>query len=152
VGTQKGTLHSVNATTGHRDWSLPGSGDLLTPPVVSEGMIFIVDLNGNLRAINADTGKQAWQAPVTAGAFGPAAANGQVYLSAALTMQAWDATSGKPSWYFQPPNYKIVQATPAVADGTVYVGSSDYNLYAIKALSGAATWAPGSPVGPVGIG
>jgi serine/threonine protein kinase/outer membrane protein assembly factor BamB len=152
VGTQKGTLHSVNATTGHRDWSLPGSGDLLTPPVVSEGMIFIVDLNGNLRAINADTGKQAWQAPVTAGAFGPAAANGQVYLSAALTMQAWDATSGKPSWYFQPPNYKIVQATPAVADGTVYVGSSDYNLYAIKALSGAATWAPGSPVRPVGIG
>jgi outer membrane protein assembly factor BamB len=135
VGTQKGTLHSVNAATGHRDWSLPGSGDLLTTPVVSEGMVFIVDIRGNLRAISAGTGKQAWQAPVTAGAFGPAAANGQVYLSTALTLQAWDATSGQPSWYFQPPNYKIVEATPAVADGTVYVGCTDYNLYAIKALS-----------------
>jgi outer membrane protein assembly factor BamB len=139
VGTKSGTLHSVTAATGHRDWSFPGSSDLLATPVVADGMVFIVDTSGNLRAINADNGKQAWRNSVTAAVFAPAAGNGQVYLSTALTMQAWDATSGKPSWYFQPPNYKIVQATPAVADGTVYVGCSDYNLYAIKALPSSRT-------------
>jgi Protein kinase domain/PQQ-like domain len=132
VGTKDGTLHSVNATTGHRDWSFPGSSDLLAAPAVADGMVFVTDLDGNLRAIKAATGKQAWRASVTAAPFGPAAGNGQVYLSTSLNLQAWDAASGTPSWYFQPPNFKIVQATPAVADGTVYVGCTDGNLYAIK--------------------
>jgi serine/threonine protein kinase/outer membrane protein assembly factor BamB len=133
VGTKSGTLHSVNAATGQRDWSFPGSGDLLAAPVAADGMVFFVDTDGNLRAINAATGKQTWRTSVTAAVFAPAAGNGQVYLSCSLTMQAWDAASGTPNWYFQPPNYKIVQATPAVADGTVYVGCTDDNLYAIKA-------------------
>jgi outer membrane protein assembly factor BamB len=33
-----------------------------------------------------------------------------------------------------------VISTPAVADGTVYVGSSDHNLYALDAASGALRW------------
>ena len=33
-----------------------------------------------------------------------------------------------------------VISTPAVADGTVYVGSSDHNLYALDAASGALAW------------
>jgi glucose dehydrogenase len=30
--------------------------------------------------------------------------------------------------------------SPAVADGVVYVGSSDYNVYALKASTGALLW------------
>jgi eukaryotic-like serine/threonine-protein kinase len=33
-----------------------------------------------------------------------------------------------------------VISTPAVANGTVYVGSSDHNLYALDAASGALRW------------
>ena len=33
-----------------------------------------------------------------------------------------------------------VISTPAVANGTVYVGSSDHNLYALAAVSGALRW------------
>ncbi len=71
---------------------------------------------------------------MTVGASSPAAGNGQVYFCSGLNMQAFDATSGTPSWYFAPPNYAITQATPAAADGTVYVGCTDGNLYAIKSL------------------
>ena len=33
-----------------------------------------------------------------------------------------------------------VQASPSVVDGVVYVGSSDSNLYALKASTGAKLW------------
>lgn len=45
-----------------------------------------------------------------------------------------DAVTGKPRWRFA--TGATVQSTPAVAHRTVYVGSSDYYLYALDAASG----------------
>lgn len=44
----------------------------------------------------------------------------------------------KLKWKFQ--TRRAVVASPAVADGVVYVGSNDHNLYAIDAASGALKW------------
>src|SRR5207302_9059260 len=55
-----------------------------------------------------------------------------VYDSAAV-----DAFSGV-KWKFQTGGQVI--SSPVVADGTVYVGSSDHNVYAIDAETGAQKW------------
>jgi outer membrane protein assembly factor BamB len=47
-------------------------------------------------------------------------------------LQAYDAGSGTPSWYFQSQT-GIPFASPAVADGTVVVGSSNGSVYGIRA-------------------
>jgi outer membrane protein assembly factor BamB len=38
------------------------------------------------------------------------------------------------------PDYGTIRSSAAVANGVVYVGSSDYNLYAISASTGAKLW------------
>jgi outer membrane protein assembly factor BamB len=133
VATLSGTVYSVNAATGHQNWKFNVGTQLSSAPAVADGKVYVTDSDGNLRAISAADGKQAWRASVTAGAFGPAAGGGQAYSCSGLVLQAYDAASGRPTWFFSPPKYGIPYATPAVANGTVVVGCSDKSLYAIKA-------------------
>jgi outer membrane protein assembly factor BamB len=49
-----------------------------------------------------------------------------------------NALSGKLTWSFT--TGAAVLSSPAVANGTVYVGSDDNNLYALNATTGAKVW------------
>jgi eukaryotic-like serine/threonine-protein kinase len=133
AATESGTLYSVNTANGHQNWKFDAGSEVLTVPTIADGKAYLSDIDGNLHAINAADGKQAWRATVTAGAFGPAAGGGQVYSCSSLVLQAFDAASGNPTWFFSPPKYGLPYATPAVANGTVVVGCSDGSLYAIRA-------------------
>jgi len=50
-----------------------------------------------------------------------------------------DAQTGKLIWQFQSQG-KEIPAPPAVADGVVYFGSTDGNIYAVNADTGAQLW------------
>jgi outer membrane protein assembly factor BamB len=50
-----------------------------------------------------------------------------------------DAQTGKLTWQFQTQG-KEIPAPPAVADGVVYLGSTDGNVYAVNADTGAQLW------------
>ena len=145
VSTEAGTVYSVNTASGHQNWKFDAGAQILTVPTAADGKVYVNDIDGNLHAINAADGKQAWRATVTAGAFGPAAGGGQVYSCSSLVLQAFDAASGNPTWFFSPPNYGLPWGTPALANGTVVVGCSDSSLYAIKALSPHAAPSPSIP-------
>jgi outer membrane protein assembly factor BamB len=41
-------------------------------------------------------------------------------------------------WTYAAGNF--VESSPAVANGVVYVGSDDYNVYALNAKTGAKLW------------
>jgi outer membrane protein assembly factor BamB len=148
IPTEQGTIYSVKAATGHVNWKFTAGSKLLYAPAVANDKVYFTDLDGNLHAINQADGKQAWKVTAGSGAvFPPAVAGGQVYVCSSLFLQAFDAASGTPAWYFSPPNYGIVEATPAAVDGTVVVGCSDNSLYAIKALSSHATRSCKDPAG-----
>jgi len=51
------------------------------------------------------------------------------------TFAAYDASTGDRVWYFKVPAH--LQSSPAVLNGTVYFGASDYKLYALNATTGA---------------
>jgi outer membrane protein assembly factor BamB len=51
--------------------------------------------------------------------------------------------SGNPPavlWSFKPNGFEV-RSSPAVVDGTVYIGHGDHNLYALDAASGTVRWA-----------
>ena len=48
-------------------------------------------------------------------------------------MQALDAKTGNAVWSYTPPNTGAFASTPAVANGLVFVGCTNDNLYAIRA-------------------
>jgi len=82
----------------------------------------------------------------------PAVADGRVYTgSADGTLYALDAKSGRELWRFDTEGHglesgkfgfdrRTIQASPAVADGRVYIGSRDGFLYAVDAATGKQAW------------
>jgi len=134
LGSVSGTLYSVSASNGTRNWSYPAGGTLISNPAVADGIVYFVDANGNVHAVRARDGKQAWSRPAAPGGEASSAvAGGQVYVSTGLALQAYDAKSGDPAWSYTPPNTGGLVSTPAVADGLIFIGSSNDNLYALKA-------------------
>ena len=53
-------------------------------------------------------------------------------------MYALNATTGAKLWSYT--TGELVDSSPAVANGVVYVGSYDHNVYALNASTGALLW------------
>ena len=127
-----GSVYALDATTGDLLWR--------TKPVLVHSSLAIVDgvvyygsTGGPVYAVNPTTGI-AWLTPI-------ALANGYLY--------ALDATTGALLWRYQMGSGSNVSdegavvrvsSSPAVADGVVYVGSSDGYLHAVDAASGNLLW------------
>lgn len=72
----------------------------------------------------------------------PAIVGNTVYYACRDRFYALDAETGRVLWRYptdQPLDAQF-RTTPAVADGVVYVGATDSNLYALSATSGRHLW------------
>lgn len=145
-------------------WKFATGGKVLTSPVMDQGVIFVGSHDYNVYAVDARTGEQKWKfasrGPVSST---PAVANGVVYFgSYDGKFYAVDEASGKLKWKFStagerhfeakqlhgqqpatqtvPDAWDMFQSSPVVANGIVYFGSGDGNLYALDAATGAQRW------------
>jgi outer membrane protein assembly factor BamB len=119
------------------------------PPVVAYGRLYVANIAGRFYAVDAETGDVVWRKNF--GRFtaaSPAVADGVVYQplmnrpgsnrdTAAGALVALDAESGDVIWRF---HTRVVESSPLVVDGTVYVGSFDDRLYALNAETGKVRW------------
>jgi outer membrane protein assembly factor BamB len=133
-------MRVYETATGDLLWSVPGPN--LTPTVV-DGVVYAPDNFSRLWAIDAETGRKRWVAHVPFGGygFGVAVANGMVYAGGddvdhTAPLYAYDAKTGALVWRHSTGGQII--GTPAVANGTVYVGSNKF--YAFDALTGRTRW------------
>ena len=134
VGTTSGALYKIDAAGGQVLWTYhPGSG-MASNVIVADGVVYLRDNNGTVHAVSAANSKPLWAktAPAT-GIYGPAVAAGRVYYTTALALQALDAKTGEPVWAFTAPGNSELLATPAVANGLVFIGSYNDGLYAVEA-------------------
>ncbi len=165
AGSRDNTFWAVDAKTGEERWRLETgrdvpfpwgfeSGDLYTSsPLWAEGTVFFGSGDGHVYAVDPRSGTVRWRF-ATAGRVrsSPAAAGGRVYVgSADGTLYALDAASGREVWRFDTEGHglesgkfgfdrRTIQASPAVADGRVFIGSRDGFLYAVDAVTGRQLW------------
>jgi eukaryotic-like serine/threonine-protein kinase len=129
-----GMLYSVNPANGNSNWTYPAGASQVSTPVTADGMVYVTDDRGILNAISTAGGKRVWTHPtISSGEIGPAVSKGTLYVSTGLALQALDAKTGDAVWSYTPPNSGALASTPAVANGLVFVGSTNDNLYAIRA-------------------
>lgn len=145
-------------------WTFKTGGPIVTSPAVVDGVVYIGALDGHLYAIDQQTGKEKWNFKSTMPiASSPAIANGTLYfVSSRGALAALDLATGKPKWVFAteferkfeaknlhgypsaaqtiPDAWDIFTSSPAIANGKVYFGSGDGNVYAVDAQSGVALW------------
>ena len=145
-------------------WKFPTGARVMGSPVIQDKIIYFGSDDGNVYAVDAETGRQVWKAttrgpvPCT-----PALANGTVYVgSYDGKFYALNAQTGAVKWKFategekrfeakgvegwQPKMQTIADAfdvflsSPVVADGAVFFGSGDGNLYSLGAAAGDLRW------------
>lgn len=81
--------------------------------------------------------------PAPQNSASPAIVGNTIYYACRDRFYALDAESGRVIWRYptdQPLNAQF-RTTPAVADGIIYVGATDGNLYALSASTGKYLWA-----------
>src|SRR3954447_3420174 len=145
-------------------WKFPTGDRVISSPVSKDNVIYFGGDDGNVYAVDAVTGRQIWEratnGPVPAT---PAIADGTVYIgSYDGKFYALNAQTGALKWKFttdgerrfeakglhgmQPKNQTIADAfdtflsSPVVADGAVYFGSGDGNVYALDSATGDLRW------------
>jgi len=157
AGTGPKTLSGVK-------WAFKTSGPIVTSPAVADGVVYIASLGGHLYAVDQETGVEKWnfksRMPI---ASSPALSGDTLYfVSSAGSLVAIDIATGKPKWVFAaeferkfeaknlhgypsaaqtiPDAWDIFTSSPAVAEGKVYFGSGDGNVYAVDAKTGLLQW------------
>ena len=154
IGSGDGNVYALNARTGKKLWQYTTGGSVESSPAVVEGVVYVGSDDNNLYALDASTGAYLWQIS-TGGAVesSPAVANGVVYVGSAdhNVYAVTKATATSPAciasgftadqcdlWQFATGSY--IYFSPSVADGVVYAGSDDGNLYALNAVTGMDLW------------
>ncbi|MDQ2075977.1 PQQ-binding-like beta-propeller repeat protein [Marinimicrobium sp. ABcell2] len=157
------TSEKVNTSELSLAWDMPLHTEVIASPVVKDNQLLIAAENGNLYSIDMETRRLQWLFHSHGGISStPAIDRDKVYfLNRAGYVYALDLQDGKPLWRFEtggesifstynlygidsddpvPDPWDFFLSSPLVADGRVYVGSSDQRIYALDAETGARLW------------
>jgi eukaryotic-like serine/threonine-protein kinase len=123
-GGDDGNVYAVDAATGNQIWKHATGGPVPSTPAVVNGIAYVGSYDGNFYALNAKTGGTKWKF-ATGGErrFEAKGLNG---------LQPKNQTMADP--------FDVFLSSPIVAQGAVYFGSGDGNLYALDAASGELRW------------
>ncbi len=128
---------ALDEITGTTDWSFNTGNSNSTSAAVSNGVVYFGTGRGNVYAVNATTGTQIWVATTGAAvSSSPALSLGSNMILVGSNdhyLYALNATSGVRLWRFVTSG--PIWSSPAVADGRVFVGSDDYNVYALGVVA-----------------
>jgi len=145
----RGALYALKSQTGQIVWHVQARGGT---PVIANGIIYLSDtVNNKLLALKEQTGALLWSSMYPnsyATPSDPSVANGVVYITirSSCNLEALSATTGVILWQYNTMDQTTcIEDTPAVANGVVFVGSSDdYDpdcycsaVYMLSATTGA---------------
>ncbi len=151
VYLKDGYLVAHDAGTGKAKWSFKEKKFGLTAPAIAGDLVFTGANDGKFYALRIDDGQVVWSFDEKKGqvfAVGPAVSNGIVYYTSSEAgvdyqsgtdgrIYAFDAQTGQQKWMYKR-NGSL--SSPAIANKTLYCGSSDSYLLALDAEAGTEKW------------
>ncbi|NIY49016.1 outer membrane protein assembly factor BamB [Cedecea colo] len=156
VGSEKAQVFALNTSDGSIAWQSKAAGEVLSRPVVSDGLVLVHTSNGQLQAMNEADGAVAWtvnldipslslrgeSAPATA--FGAAIVGGDNgRVSAVLMKQGqliWQQRISQATGATEIDRLSDVDTTPVIVNGVVYALAYNGNLTALDLRSGQIMW------------
>jgi eukaryotic-like serine/threonine-protein kinase len=124
VGSTDHMLYALDRDSGAVKWKFKTEGRVASSAAVVSGVAYFASYDGNFYAVNTADGKLKWKFQ-TGGEHRFAAKHLHGSLPVAETM---------------PDPFDVYLSSPVVADGSVYLGSGDGNVYALDATTGALKW------------
>jgi outer membrane protein assembly factor BamB len=142
----QGEVYALRSTDGTLIWKTPQGTSYLYQPVVAQGVVYAGADDGHVFALRERDGAPLWQYATGSShvTFTPAVSNGSVYVEANGSVTALSAQDGTVIWRHHldvgSSSLSVSSPSPAVADGVVYVSSTDGYLYALRADTGKELW------------
>ncbi len=156
VGSSKAEVLALSRSDGALQWRTTLSSEVLAAPVATVGQVIVRCVDGNVYALNAENGQRLWhyQGSVPAlslrGDSIPVIAGDNVLLGlangriAALSLYdgsvIWESTVAVAQGRTDLERMVDVDATPLVADDTVYAVAYQGKLVALSRLTGSTIW------------
>ena len=122
-------------------WTFPVSLGIESSPVVVNGTLYFSEIFGPVHAVDANTGTPLWQYSTNEFTSVEIAATNSVVYLVPCDLQhvvcALNASNGSPLWSF-PLTFEA--GAPVLANGVLYLGAQDGNVYALNATTGTLLW------------
>jgi len=131
---------------------------LAASPVIGDGKLYAVDVDGALHAFDANSGASLWTVPIAkaekskSARFGGGATydNGRVYATSGLgDIVAFDAKTGSEVWRSKPG--PPLRGSPTVVGDQLYTLSQDNQLYALSTANGQQVWSASGSLETQGV-
>ena len=151
VGASDGNFYSLEASTGHVQWTFQTKAENLSEPLLDEGIVYFLAGNNVLYALDAATGQQLWlysrqdtsQFSIRGGSK-PALRNGVLYVGFSDgSLMAFNAKSGAVVWDLQlnrNKRFRDIDASPVIDGDQIYIAGYDDKLYCVSAAKGEVLW------------
>ncbi|PAE37383.1 outer membrane protein assembly factor BamB family protein [Bacillus sp. 7884-1] len=150
-GNHNHAIHAVDQKTGKLVWQVQADAQVQASPAVVDGIVYASSIRGTMYAMNADNGEIIWQKTVGKDEvqrawmyYSPTVADGVVYQAysngSGGKIMAMDAKTGEELWNAALAGNWIVESTPVVADGKVYVGADGGWIISLEASTGKELW------------
>jgi outer membrane protein assembly factor BamB len=123
-GSTDRKLYAVDSASGVLRWTFAAGAPVNSSPLVAGGLVYFGSVDGNFYALDTASGKLAWKF--------------QTGGERRFTAPGIHGIS--PKTEMMPDPFDVFLSSPALANGTVYFGSGDRNVYALEARTGALKW------------
>ncbi len=138
-GATDGVVYAVEARSGRLVWTVPTGAKIFSSPAVEFGHLFIGSDDRHLYAIHMGGGRQAWRyqadGPVRTR---PLLHENMIFFACQVGMVYALSLNRDTRWRFRA--RRGILSSPVVGEGLVFVGSLDWNFYALDLRSGWAAW------------
>jgi outer membrane protein assembly factor BamB len=125
-------------------WSFDTIGNTASTVAVADGLLYTADAAGNIYCLDAETGELYWQHKARSIWSSPLVADGKVFVADNTRGLLVLAAGKEKNLLSQLRVNADIVASPAVADGVLYIASARY-LYALQKGASAELAVPAQP-------
>jgi outer membrane protein assembly factor BamB len=153
VESTRGNVYCLDAASGEKLWNFStGANSYKRSPAISaDGYVFVTNENGDVFCLNATSGAFVWDFAVGAAVSSAVSVDGFIYFgSSDGNAYCFNASSGAKIWNYTTwynsagPSHGYywgnTVSDPALDYSHVYVGSSDFDVFCLDALTGEKIW------------
>lgn len=159
IGSNDHKVYCLTALTGTEIWNYTTGDNVIDSAAVSLGNVYIDSDDNYLYCLNATTGDLLWTYSHPGSVKCPALTDDYLYIACDDDIYCLDPVTGGVIWMLDLNINGVLYTAPALADGKMYLGSSDGHIYCLAGQilwnysTGAAVWSsPAIGDGKVYIG
>lgn len=124
IGSNDHNFYALDLVTGNVKWKFETGSHVQGSAAVSNGSVFFESYDSNFYCLDSATGKLKWK----------------FKTEGERRFAAKHLHGAEPASETMPDPFDFYLSSPVVANGTVYFGSGDTNIYALDAASGTFKW------------